>query len=341
MNSARIKECTDLSSDILRNFELSEIPVSKIILKCLRLCRLLGDEDGILLFSYESSGYPQTQDGLTHDAWRISDLAGRHFFETTETNGIKSKKEFAKTQLISEIEEAISTQKIHLAASADSNISISSANPHQFVYAPPGNATERNTIVNSIKQSQALLQKITGNLYAYVLQIYNKLMYGNIIEDTFTRARLQVNDELSKLCPITVNKFASIYDNMDSDNPEDWANAVHSCRRILNDLADVLYPPKPDPVTSNNGKKILVGPDQYINRLIQFIISKSGSKTFADVVGNDLSSIGMRLDAINDAVCKGTHVSVTKDEASRYIIHTYLLISDILSLYNATDTSNE
>ena len=51
------------------------------------------------------------------------------------------------------------------------------------------------------------------------------------------------------------------------------------------------------------------------------------------MVGADLSSIGMRLDAINDAVCKGTHVDVSKDEASRYIIHTYLLISDIVSLH--------
>ena len=49
MNSQRIKECTDLATEILKNFELSELPVSKIILKCLRLCRLLGDEDGILL----------------------------------------------------------------------------------------------------------------------------------------------------------------------------------------------------------------------------------------------------------------------------------------------------
>ena len=49
------------------------------------------------------------------------------------------------------------------------------------------------------------------------------------------------------------------------------------------------------------------------------------------------SSIGMRLDAINEAVCKGTHVDVSKDEASRYIIHTYLLISDIISIRNDID----
>ena len=65
MNSQRIKECTDLATEILKNFELSELPVSKIILKCLRLCRLLGDEDGILLFTFESSGpkYPNGNAG--------------------------------------------------------------------------------------------------------------------------------------------------------------------------------------------------------------------------------------------------------------------------------------
>ena len=32
MNSGRLKECTDLSSEILKNFELSELPVSKMML---------------------------------------------------------------------------------------------------------------------------------------------------------------------------------------------------------------------------------------------------------------------------------------------------------------------
>ena len=166
---------------------------------------------------------------------------------------------------------------------------------------------------------------------AYTLQIYNRLAYGNIIEDTFTKARLAVNDRLTSLCPKSIGKFVSVYENMDSENPEDWANAVHSCRRILLDLADALYPPQKDPIIIGK-KEILVGHDQYINRLVQFISSKKGSQTYFNVVGSDLRSIGERLDAINDAVCKGTHVNVSKDEASRYIIHTYLLVSDIISL---------
>lgn len=338
MNSNRIKECTELSSEILKNFELSELPVSKIILKCLRLCRLLGDEDGILLFTYESSGYPSSTSGLTKDSWRIAKIAGRRYFTKKEDNG--TEKEYANTLLISEIEETIASQKIRLAAASDPNVSISSANPYQHVSAPTGNTYERNGIVKSIVQSQSTLQKVTGNLYSYVLQIYNKLMYGNIIEDTFTHARLHVNDKLATLCPKAVEKFISVYSNMNSDNPEDWANAVHSCRRILVDLADALYPPSDEPVFVGD-RKIKIGQDQYINRLVQFISNSSSSKTYADVVDADLSSIGKRLDAINDAVCKGTHVEVTKDEASRYLIHTYLLISDIISLHESLDTEED
>ena len=331
MNSVRIKECTELSAEILKNFELSELPISNIILKCLRLCRLLGDEDGILLFTYESSGYPSNTEGVPAEAWRIASIAGRRYFEKTEKNGKTGSVEYAHLTLIAEMEENIASQKIHLAASADPDISVSSANPSQYVYSPVGNVAERNRIVSSIKASQKWLQKITGNLYGYILQIYNRLTYGNIIEDTFTLARLKTNEKLTELCPNTVGKFVAVYDNMDSDNPEDWANAVHSCRRILLDLADAVYPAQEDPIEVN-GKQIKVGKDQYVNRLIQFVSCKEGSRTYRDVVGADLSSIGKRLDAIYSATNKGTHDDVTKEEASRYIIHTYLLISDIIAL---------
>jgi hypothetical protein len=123
----------------------------------------------------------------------------------------------------------------------------------------------------------------------------------------------------------------SVYNNMDSSNPEDWANAVHSCRRILKDVADALYPPCDIPIEVN-GRKIKLDADSYINRLIQYINSKSESATFINVVGSSLSSIGIRLDSINEAVCKGTHTEIKKEEAHRYIIHTYLLLGDILSL---------
>lgn len=330
LNSNRIKECTELSSEILRNFELSEIPIGNVVLKCLRLCRLLGDQKGIALFTCESSGYPCGANGnFTEDAEKIALLAHRVYqdydYKTRKLVG------YVSYALVSDIESSIETLRIKLAASADPNISITSANPNQFVSAPTGNSTERSQITFQINQKTQILAQIKGALYNYILTIYNKLVYGNIVEDIFTESRMKVNQKLGEYCPKAIEKFVSVYENLSSDNPEDYANAVHSCRRILLDLADALYPPSDTPIQVN-GKPIKIGADQYINRLIQYISSKSGSKTYNDVVGADLSSIGKRLDAINDAVCKATHTDITKEEAQRYIIHTYFLISDIISL---------
>ncbi len=331
MNSQRVLECTELSKEILEDFELSNLPINNIILKCLRLCRLMNDTDGVSLFKFEASGYPSTPNGIPSYSWKIAKLAGRVYEKKEVVNGKLEIKEYADTSLLANLEETIDAQKIRLSAAVDPNVSISSANPHQFIQQPRGNSIERNGIVNSIRVNRNIVQKVKGNLYNYILTIYNKLMYGNIVEDTFTKARMLVNDKLSVICPKAVEKFVAVYNNMDSDNPEDWANAVHSCRRILLDLADTLYPPKDTPIIVN-GKTIKIGAEQYINRLIQFIEGKKCSQTYSRIIGADLASIGERIDAIYNATNKGTHVDVQKDEASRYIIHTYLLISDIISL---------
>ncbi len=96
-------------------------------------------------------------------------------------------------------------------------------------------------------------------------------------------------------------------------------------------MADALYPARDKPVIVA-GKSIKVRTEEYINRLIQFISDKKESKAFSKIVGADLASIGERLDAIYNATNKGTHSDVSKEEAARYIVHTYLLISDIIAL---------
>ena len=328
MNSDRIRECTTLSAAILEDFELSRIPIENIILKCLRLCRLLDDQTGIQLFFYESSGYPCNPNGVLPEAWPIAHLAGRAHL--AQESGYQAGTQYAyMRELLPELQAIIDTYNTQLAGANYANIPPFPGSQ----YGAPSyqQAVTPDKLASIVINAQKWYQSIRGHLHDYILRLYSNLAYGNIIEDTFTKARLETNMRLSTLCPQSINRFVSVYNNMDSNNPEDWANAVHSCRRILVDLAGALYPPRQEPVVVN-GKEIKVGEDQYINRLVQFIAGKARSKTYRDVVGADLSSIGKRLDAINDAVCKGTHTEISKDEASRYIIHTYLLISDIVAL---------
>ncbi len=64
-----------------------------------------------------------------------------------------------------------------------------------------------------------------------------------------------------------------------------------------------------------------------------FIQDHGSSGRFKDVVGSQLSFIGERLDAVFKAAQKGSHATIlNRDEADRFVVYTYLIVSDILSL---------
>ncbi len=323
----RKKECTELAEDILRNIELSEIPLNSIVLKGLRLCRLLNDDDGIKIFTYEGVGYPTNENGkLTSEAWNLCGIMGRRRFEKDKDgNDI----ELAFTSTISELESTNQLQTERMKVAMDPTAYGDNVTPLAISRAK--NTHERTSIVSSVQTNSKRLQTVKLKIYDYVLKLYNELIYGNIVEDIFRENRNDVDIKLKDICPDTIKKFSSVYDNLKSSSQEDWANAIHSCRRILKEVADVLYPATKNDIEVD-GKKIKLGSEQYINRLIQYINSKSKSKTFSKVVGTTLNDIGNKLDALNNAVCKGTHDDISKKEAERYLIYTYLFLGDILNL---------
>lgn len=201
---------------------------------------------------------------------------------------------------------------------------------------------EKESIPRGIPYSQQEFQGYKTHVYSYVINIYYELRFSAVPQEVFERTRRRVDNKLAEMVPEAVKKFMSIYDNMKSTNPEDWSNAVHSCRRILQAVADVLYPPNPDGLSEINrgGKKIKVGPDNYINRLVLYVEDKSNSERFSEVVGSHLKFIKDRLRSIYYAAQKGSHTEIkSAEEAERYIIYTYLLIGDILWLSEAMGTS--
>lgn len=229
------------------------------------------------------------------------------------------------------MEATVSAAKSRMEVSYDRDVSISSHSTY-LPTIPHGNAVERNGIAQTIRTNTERIEKVRSRLYQYVFNLNYELKFGEITEDIFTRKRITVDTKLKDICPEAIQKFISVYKNLKSDNDEDWANAVHTCRRIIKEVADVLYPPSDEPINISEGKKIKIGEDQYINRLIQYIESKSTSEKFSSIVGLHLKFIGERLDGVHEAANKGTHAEVTLEEAERYIIYTYLVIGDILSL---------
>lgn len=319
-----VNEALNLCETIIDELELNKSPLSSVVLRAARLSRILGDFSTFDTLNLEMKGYP-VEDGIVPpEVWNKGLTAGRVWSQKDKDG---NKKKYMYTESIGELESVESAMTERIRATQGTSIS------SEYASVAMGNIENNRTLaVNQIKQSRSRLESRKVFIYNYVISKYYDLKLENVAENIFSRYTMATNAKLADYAPNSARKFVSVYENLNSDHEEDWSNAVHSCRRILQELADSLFPPTEDKILES-GKSIKLGANNYINRIIMFIQSKSSSKKFHGIVGSNLKFIGERLDAVYDAANKGTHETITdKNEAERYVIYTYLLINDILSL---------
>lgn len=321
------KEAYLLAEEILKDLDLSRLPLANIVLKAGRLARLMNDFDIEKTFEYEASGYPYIEGkGLSPDVWEHIGRANRI---DVDAEG----KETAKTISIPTIEARIEVSKLSLSNTADPDISISSANPNQYVSAPTnGNRDERMGLINTIATFSELLSQRRNFIYQYVKKIYIQLKFSELTTSVWTSIKEKTDRLINELIPDETQKLTAIYESLNDDNPEKWATALTSCRRMLKSLADKLYPYSNTPI-KKEGRKIKITEDAFINRLMCYIDENADSDTLRQISNGDLDYIGKRLDAIYSQTCKGTHAEITKEEAEKCFLRTYIIVGDILKIY--------
>lgn len=323
MATSRRQEALELADELLRNIELSQLPPADVARKAYRLARLLDDGDAVDWLGYEAGGYP-TGKSLDAKAWAAAVRSNRVYTNPND-------EQRAQTAMLGELQATVDASLAQLASANDAPVSLTSANPYQTVTPPRGNQAERHALRNTVANRRALLDKVLGAIHAYVTARYQELRFGSAAETAFEVVRADVDANIARLVPEATEKLAAAFENAASDNPEHWANAAQTCRRLLKAAADALRPPG-DPV---DGRKMT--DSHYINRLVDWIVNQARSETTADLISADLEYLGRRLDAADDAGHKGAHAAVDRLEASRFLTGTYLVLGDILRLRAASE----
>ncbi len=306
-----LAEALTLSGEVLSDLELADIPLSQTALKAARVARLVGNPLLERFFQFEAIGYPR--DGpLDTETWQLALAAGRKMvYEDPKT---KQKSDRVYVEGVDELEAR---------RRAAENILGRAATWY-----------EQDTQTTVIQTTTRQLATSRVAIHRYVSNVHHALKFSRIADDVFSRTSSRVAKLLAAKIPTATEHLASVYENLRSENPEDWANAVHSCRRLLKDLADAMFPAREPIQRVINGetKTIQLGAEQYLNRLVTFVEERSASERFQDLVGSNLRFVVDRLESIHSAMNKGTHARVSKEEADRYVIYTYMLVGDILSL---------
>ena len=171
--------------------------------------------------------------------------------------------------------------------------------------------------------------------YQRAVALYNRVAVVGAPTTSFDVLKGAIDDRLLDLHPDLAEQLMTAFRAVSSENPEEWSQALTTCRRFIEGLADALYPPKDEMV---KGRALRKG--QYINRLWAFMDEAIESQSGKELAKAHVDYIGSYLQKVHQLSNKGVHATLTRLEAVRAVFHTYLLAADIIDYLKAAQVSH-
>ncbi|WP_346998695.1 hypothetical protein [Coprococcus eutactus] len=327
----KIEKALEACEKVIDGIEDSTITTESALLQCSKIARLTNDEENLIWLQYEYGGYPKNNDGrVISDAWNIAYKKGRGYQ--------KDGKLYIFTELASELEEKITAQQKAVGNFTTNGASVSgelallamdrlTTNVHRSTI----------TMVADVAIAQKRLASLKAQYYEYALKKHIELNFGNVATDVFARYREQVDLAFSELSKETLLKLQAIEGKINSGNPEMYSQALTTCRRLFESTAVELFskhfPDYKDKVyKTKSGAEIDVSGNHYKNKLsavIEKLEDKSMKKT---LVGSNVIYLLDWIDNLSNLQCEGVHSDITKEDAERCILQTYMCLGDVLTL---------
>ncbi len=115
-------------------------------------------------------------------------------------------------------------------------------------------------------------------------------------------------------------------------NTENWHNVVDTCRRVIKDFADSVFPAQSQPYGD-----LVVTDERYLNRIRAFIRQSIASQRQRQQTSAVLDLLGELMARTDNLASRSVHADkISRFEAERVLIYTYLSISDVLVLTGMT-----
>lgn len=161
--------------------------------------------------------------------------------------------------------------------------------------------------------------------HARASSLYNRVAFSDVPATAFDVLKIAVDDRLLNLAPQLAEKLMIAFKSISTEIPEEWSQALTTCRRFIEDLADVLFP-----TTNKKIDRRDLGQAQYINRLWAFMDSAIESESNKELAKAHVDFLGSLLEKVHKVTHKGVHADLERLEAVKAVFHTYLMVADIL-----------
>ncbi len=325
----KIDEARKISEALLEDLESSSSKIDTILMKAKRLARLMRDSDAQFWLDLETKGYP--------DNFSFKEL-GSCIKYATSGGRINIKTSQYYPHSLSTIEANAESDEALL-------ISLKTTRPpttnvKNFLEKNATEALMETQLKYQLQQkknyanSKSLYLSMKSAIHNYATDTYLAVEFGDIAEEIFEGARNLVDTFIRSHCPKAAEKVIAINERMADGSEESRSAALTSCRRLLMDIADSVFPAKEEEWKDRKGKNRKVGIEQYKNRILAYLADLEKSEGTYILLESEIEHLASRLDSIYEKTCKGVHIDVSLNEAKLVVIHTYLFIGEIASQTN-------
>ncbi len=331
--STRRLQALDACEKIINGIEDRVITISSALLLCVKIARLVNDADAMEWLNCELGGYPRDENGhLTSTAWSIAAQHGRSYVDR------KDNKTYVFTELAAELENIISNSKEALNNFSTQGFSVSG----DWALAATSRMTENvnratNNLLNTSKINEQRLSVLKSQFYNYAVKWQIDLQFGKTAKKIFEEYQENISLYFSDFSTTTLQKLSAIEDLMEDGNPERYSQVLTSCRRLWEDVAQILFketlPEHKDKMfKTNSGKEIDISGDHCNNKLSAVIETLQNKATKNTLVGSEILYLIDWMEQINKLQNSGVHSEISRDQAMQCIIHTYIALGDLLKL---------
>ncbi|HCI14651.1 MAG: DNA uptake protein [Gallionellales bacterium GWA2_60_142] len=178
------------------------------------------------------------------------------------------------------------------------------------------------------------LNYVRKKTHEFTSALFNQLKFSGTVSNCFDLLKTTVDDRLLDLNPVLAEQLMLTFKGVSSAKNEEWSQALTTCRRLLEGLADQLYPASTD---STKGRGLSQA--QYVNRLWAFMDNTIESDSNKELAKSHVDFLGAWLEKTNKITNKGVHAEVEQLEAVKAIFHTYLVVADLLDYLTTSPTT--
>ncbi|MEM7222848.1 MAG: hypothetical protein AAF495_07720 [Pseudomonadota bacterium] len=180
-----------------------------------------------------------------------------------------------------------------------------------------------------IKALQIIRARIKTRCLSYVIQIERQLASQRQSQSFLEEVQNEVNNYFKAHSEDVFLKLEKALQLSTSTEPEDASLLLTEVRRALKASANFFYPPRSGKIICSDGKERLLGEEEYLNRLQEYLATQLPQSTAKGLLSAELDHLASFIRRLNEMASKGVHASATLVEAKQGLIGLYFFLFNV------------